>query len=420
MKKTICRERFTGLAAFALLLSVSNAGMAESVLSNTGAWNLSGAVSTPLSLRIDDDLPDDWPPVDLPPLDDPEPQCPVGSRAYTIDNSLVDLLALTLSGSRLQISHTGRGEPLTGEPRTLNLKKGITASKFQQLEAAQEQRCLTRPDPGQCILDWYHAMNETVVHTIVPEYHSYVEWGDGFANLTGLEYTPVPVPVVEKPVQSTIAKAVTSALILPIAVNVDRARCYVNQIESTFSTQTHPTDIRNGRLQIGFPLDSGATPTLKCEGRAVALWGWHTWGWSDEMFPDVSLSNMYMNATIGGFSVVDGLPMYGSVGVGVDADIDLNNVPGFGESLISFFKDYSTKARAKVAAALRNKLMSDTVREAFGRALVGLVEQRSKDSIERVCDVRAAGDTIEVEYEVTPVNTAIDLDTIPELSVSVR
>jgi hypothetical protein len=301
----------------------------------------------------------------------------------------------------MQISHTGQGIPLVAEPRTVNFTKSITAAKFEQLESAQEERCNKKPNPAQCMADWYQRMNETVVHTYQSEFHSYIDWSDAVTNATGLDYTPLPIPVVEKSVQKKLTKALTSALILPIAVNVDRARCYVNQIESIvyFNNNTHPAEIRNGKLEVGMPLDSVGYPTLKCEGRAVALWGLHTWGWADELFPDVSLTNMQIHASIGAFRSEDDLPMYSSVDINVQADIDLNNIPSVGEDVIDFIKDYSDKSRTRVAEVLHKKLMSDAVREAFGRGIVQLVEQRTGDEIERVCKVNAEGDRISIEYE---------------------
>ncbi len=392
--------------ALALIGTVvmSEAGLAASQITGSSGWYQNSETMSSTALRLDDDPFNDGP-ADIPPdLPDPEPNCSAGSRVYTVDNDLLSGLLLLLSGSRLQISHTRQGEPIVGEPRTINLKRGIPAAKFQQLEQAQEARCSAQPNPGQCMVNWYQRMNETVVHTVVPEYHSYVNWSNSFANLTGLSYTPVPVPVVEKSVQKKLTKALTSLLVLPIAINVDRARCHVNQIESIvdFNNNSHPVEIRNGRLEIGFPLSSAGYPTLKCEGRAVALWGLHTWGWADELFPDVSLTNMRLGASFGGFRSEQDLPMYSFVHVNVDADIDLNNIPGFGEGIIDFFKDYEDRVRTKVGDALRNKLMSDTVREAFGRALVDLVEDRSGDEVERVCDVHAAGNTVDIEYETVP------------------
>ncbi len=393
--------RVTMVMALISAVVMSEAGLAASKMTGGGGWYQSSEVMTSAQLQVDDDPFNDGP-LDIPPdLPDPEPQCPAGSHVYTVDNDLLSGLLLLLSGSRLQISHTGRGEPIVGEPRTINLKRGIPAAKFEQLEQAQEARCSGQPNPGQCMVNWYQRMNETVVHTIVPKYHSYVDWSNTFGNLTGLSYTPVPVPVVEKSVQKKLTKALTSLLVLPIAVNVDRARCHVNQIESIvdYSNNSHPVEIRNGRLEIGFPLSGVGYPTLKCEGRAVALWGLHTWGWADELFPDVSLTNMRLGVSFGGFHSEENLPMYSFVHVNVDADIDLNNIPGFGEGMIDFFKDYEDRVRSKVADTLRDKLMSNTVREAFGRALVDLVEDRSGDVVERVCDVHAAGDTVDIEYE---------------------
>ncbi|MEE9354654.1 MAG: hypothetical protein V3U75_03605 [Methylococcaceae bacterium] len=390
-----------------VVAAVSQASLAVTPLTNTEVW-LSNGVETLARVGIADEFPDDPGSIGNPPIDtDPEPACTASSRTYSVTNELLNLLGLLLNGSRLQISHTGQGVPLVGQPRTINFFETIPIAKFELLEKAQEQRCEHKPNPTQCMNDWYQDMNEQIVYTIEPKHHSYVDWSDSFSNVTGLSFTPVPVPVVEKPVQSKIAKAVTTLLIWPIAVNVDKARCFINQVESNFNHMTHPIDIKNGRLEIGMTLKSVGSPTLKCEGRAVALWGLHTWGWADKLFPDINLTNMKVAASLGDFRVVDDMPMFSTAKVDVQASVDLNNIPDIGESVISFFKDYSKKARNKVADALRKKLASKKVREAFGHALVDLVEKNTGDQVDRVCAVHAAGDNVDIEYE-----TVIETDPV--------
>lgn len=333
--------------------------------------------------------------------EDPEPETCEADAVYTVDNETITELLFVLGGTRLQISHTRQGVPIEGELRTMELSKGITSAKFQELEAAQEERCSTKFDPLQCMADWYQAMSATVVHTIQPSYHSYVDWSDAITAETGLEYTLVPVPVVEKSIQKNLTKGLLTALVLPIVINVDRARCAINQIESVanFNNNTHQAEIVNGKLELAMPLTSVGFPTLKCEGRAVALWGLHSWGWADELFPDVNLTNIQIKASIGSFKAENELPGYSSAIVSVDAHIDLNNLSVVEENILDFIKDYNNKIKTKVAAALQLKLLGNNVREAFGRAIVKQIENESGESVARVCDVNGLGDRIEIEYE---------------------
>ncbi len=151
---------------FALLTTMTSTGWAISQTSDQSVLN---DVQTMARVRIDDDPPGPGP-ID-PPIDpDPEPQCGANSRTHWIDNAVLNLLAGVLTESRLQISHTRQGEPIVGEPRTINLAKSITAAKFEELEQAQEQRCERASNPGRCMTDWYQRMTETIVYTIEPRY----------------------------------------------------------------------------------------------------------------------------------------------------------------------------------------------------------------------------------------------------------
>jgi len=349
-----------------------------------------------MALRIKNDPIIDEP-TNIPPQEpDSDPCNP--DRTYTVNNQALSELIFFLGQTRLQLSHTAQGVPLTPEPRTINLAKGITAAKFRDLERAQEARCNRKPNPAQCMATWVQQMSQTVVHTFQSDIYSYIDWPNSVTNTIGLSHTKVPIPVVEKSVQSKLAKVLTSPLILPIAITVDRARCHINQIESVVQTTTHKAEIQNGRLKIDIPL-TGGIPTLKCEGRAAALWGLHSWGWADELFPDVRLTNMQVNASFGGFAIHQDVPVYTSVFVGVHADIDLNNVPGIGEDVINFMKDYTKKSHRKVKLALEKELKRNKVKLAFGKGVTRIIEKQSGDRINRVCSIDSAGNQIRIQYE---------------------
>lgn len=386
-------------STFSTMLSAETGTSSTAVYTGNYESNPEGEQPT-AALIIDDGIDSGGGPIDVEPPedDDDEPSCPANSKSYTVDNQMLFDLLFVLNGTRFQFSHAPQGASIVGEPRTINFAGGLTAAKFLELEQAQQQSCSTKADPDQCMLDWYQKMSEFAVHTYSPKYYSYVDFPNTFSNVTGVDYIPLPIRVVEKSVQSKWTKALTTLLALPIAVNVDKARCFINQIEGVVDNNAHKMELHNGQLELGMTLDSAGDPTLVCEGRAVALWGLHTWGWADELFPDIRLSNMRMAINLGGFIVKDDLPMYSFADVDVHADIDLNNIPGFGEDIIDFIKGFRDKAHTKVSEALEKKLMSNSLREAFGRVIVLALENQTHHKVERVCNVSTDNDTVTIEY----------------------
>ena len=337
---------------------------------------------------------------ETPPPGDPDRDCTGATRTFTLDDTaLADARAL-LQGTRIQISHTQQGVPIVGEERTIDLRGGIPAYKFDQLMQAQEARCAQTPNPDACFLNWLQQMSETAVHTITPRYHSYIEWGS-FLQLAGLDYEPLNIPVIEKDVSGKASKAVLSLLVVPIVFNIEHAKCYINEIGSTVANSADlDMYIEGGYLTVDIPLYSGFSPTLKCEGEAVALWGLHSWGWADEFFPDVDLDDIRLKLRVGPFKNVDGLPIYDSAIVDFHADLDLNNTPGFVEDVVDFFRDYRDRVKDKTQEKIRKGLLKETVKEGLGQGMVGFIENQTGDSVERICDVDTFGTSIRFEYEV--------------------
>jgi hypothetical protein len=291
---------------------------------------------------------------------------------------------------------------IVGEPRTVEFEKNIPPYKLEELEQAQQAKCAKTPDPDACMLEWEQQLNETVVRTFTPTYHSYIEWGPTLQAL-GLDYEPLDIPVIEKDVSGTVSKAVWSLLTLGGAAffNIERAKCYINEIGATVETNADfAMYIDKGYLALHIPVYSGFSPTLKCEGEAVALYGAHSWGWADDWFPDVDLDDISLTFRLGPFKNVEGLPLYAGAAVDFHADLDINNIPGFVEEVIDWFRDYRDRVKNAVQEKIRKRLQKASIKEGLGEALIGLIEFQTADSVKRICDVDTTDTFIRFEYEV--------------------
>jgi hypothetical protein len=360
-----------------------------------------------------------WGPCEIPaappePGGDPDRDCTGATKTFTLDDGALAFALRLLEGTRIQISHTRQGVPIVGEPRTIKWTP-IPLHKLEELEQAQQARCAHTSDPDACMREWEQQLNETMkVYTSTPTYNSYIQWGPQL-QLAGHDYEPLDIPVIEKGVSGTVAKVVWTLLGLGPFFSIDRAKCYINEIGATVATDSDfAMYMDNGYLALHIPLDSGFSPTLKCEGKGVALYGAYSYGWADDWFPDVDLDDISLTIRLGLFKNVDGLPLYAGAFADFHADLDINNTPGFVEDVIDWFKDYRDRVKNAVQEKMSKRLQEASIKEKFGKALLGLIGVSTGDSVERICNVDTSATAIRFEYEVGgPTLTPKPLQLLP-------
>lgn len=335
------------------------------------------------------------PPVpDPPPQPDPEPLCSSSARTVRINTAtLQGELELFLRGTRLQISHAGNGDTLYGEPRDLELKKNIPANKLDIFIADAEADCASAAAPAQCFVDRMSQLNDPVVHTITPQYNSYIHWESVAGSLLDNAVQVLNVPVVKK----TLINKWWLKYTLPVSVTA--ARCYANNIHQVIDFNS---DVRfswsGNALRIQIPLETGS-PALKCEGYG-RFFGLGV-GWADELFPDVELKNPKVTLTFGAFHVDNSKIKYKVSGASFTGSVDLNNMPGVAEDLIDLIKGFRKKIDNKIEAKLRKAINKDNVRDGLAVVFERLAKGASGQSslAGRICDVSVGGGAMTVWYE---------------------
>lgn len=334
------------------------------------------------------------PTVPVPPAPDPEPACSSSARMVSVSSDRLQTeLPTLLRFTRIQLSHFGRGETATGEPRTLVLRRNIPAYKIDQFINNIERQCASKPNPSQCFIDRMSALNDPVVHTITPVYNSYIRWSPVVAEVLGKSVQPLPIKVVKK---TLIHKW---WLKYPLPGSVTEARCSMNNIH-------HVVDYGDGTefrlsgnaLRIKIPLSTG-NPALKCDGYG-RFFGIGV-GWADELFPDVNLKNPNVVLSFGAFRAENGRIVYKVSRGFFNGSVDLNNIPGPIEDFIDLLTWFRDKIDNKVEARLQKATEDSRVREGIGRMLEREASTAAGGSslAGRICDVKVGGGQMRVWYE---------------------
>lgn len=137
-------------------------------------------------------------------------------------------ISLALQHTRIQLTHTGEGDPIYGTP----MRIWISSLPRRKVEILLEG-CRGKPQPQKCLEERLGA----TVRTVRPQYHSYIEWGQALKDAYSDEYEKeLHDNILDFPVQeidlSRKTKIVTGIFTIGTLV-ITKIRVMVNYIHRT-------------------------------------------------------------------------------------------------------------------------------------------------------------------------------------------
>jgi hypothetical protein len=211
---------------------------------------------------------------------------------------------------------------------------------------------------------------------------SYIDFGPG-TNEQGVQDRAFDVPVVQRPL-GDLAMGAIGALSGGIFTAYE-VRFKVNDLESEFDFQTFNTWLDGNVFGFDIAFSSG-DPTVKCEANTLSMlpFGFPIpVGWHDDTCPDAQLTNTHVR--IGFVPALDanGQVTIKDVSVELVADIDVSPV-----DFLDDYLQFKQKLKDGFASALRDKLMSDDFKHFFGTALQRVLEAKHGQPIAKLSSLQ--------------------------------
>jgi hypothetical protein len=300
-------------------------------------------------------------------------------------------LRFFLVDSRIQISHTGAGQNISGTPYTV---------KFFPLTQLFQKRCLV-PDPASNCDELEDKMTSSVtLHTITPSLSSFIDFGPTAEKFKAPSFIVLPVEPHEHDIplwkRGVFLGLQTIAGGFIQSVDIDRVRLLANDIHLDFKSGADKWQgtIDGGSLNLQMAFDS-EHPSIRCEAHYTKRVGFIfsvDSGWADEMCPDYDLSQMDMTIHFFPAVVNDTLVLN-------DATVDVHLTPGDVTSdLYDYFFDVSAEQQTNIANKVRARLVETGNREKLGDVLLELLKHRFPDLV-RVHSSQIVGSDWVVRYD---------------------
>lgn len=304
---------------------------------------------------------------------------------------------IALNETAVQISHTS-GEIIYGDPERVPkyLKDQVRegAEKWRdEAEDKCEQKFTNNPTQVEnCLAAVRKRYLEKTTEIVVPTYQSWVKFSDtlvGLSNGNLSQTMPLDVPIYELDLPSSAIGALAAAS--GGLYTVDKARVLVNNINTTISLdQTiFNASISDNGFNFSFSLNSNH-PTLITQGHACWVLGMIC-EWNDTAIPDHDLERMKITIKLVPMVTPEGQLSYHDAYVIFNADISAGAA-----ELVDFFVNYQSKLKIQVASELRKALLQPNVRNALGKALMGVVQKEAR--VNKIQQVKVVGNNLIVTY----------------------
>jgi hypothetical protein len=307
-----------------------------------------------------------------------------------LDSTFLDqTLKLYLTGSRIQISHTGAGSQVVGTPYDV---------AFYPLTPLYQRTCLDVADPpAECDQLLESIINHVTFQTITPTFSSFIDFSPTAEAQGAPPFIVLPIEPHEHDIplwKRAVFMALQPASLVS-SIDVDHARLLTNNIHLDMTNLNRWEASMGGSsldLKLSFESDH---PTIKCLAHFVQRVGFIfsiNSGWADELCPDYDLSQMDM--TIHVFPAVqnDAITV-----LNVTVDVQLKP-QGLQSDLIDYFTDVSAEQEVKIAEKVRNRLIEPENRAKLGTVLMKVLQHKFPNLV-RVRSSQIAGGEWVVRYE---------------------
>jgi hypothetical protein len=291
----------------------------------------------------------------------------VGVEGHLNSDFLDSSLKLTLIDSRIQVSHTGVGNHVTGTPYQV---------ESYPLTGLFLKKCTGVPDPpADCDALLESMISRVTFHTITPSFSSFIDFGPTAENQGAPAFILLPVEPYEHEVP-TWKRAALMAFQPISGIDIDRVRLLANDIHLDLKdTGKWEASVAGGSVNIKMSFDS-EHPTIKCEAHFTHRVGYVfsvDSGWSDELCPDYDLGQMDMAIRL--FPAVQN-----DVLTVANAQVDVQLKPqGLQSDLIDLFLDVSSVQQVRIADKVRARLIEPDNRTRLGQVLTKVVQHKFPD-----------------------------------------
>jgi hypothetical protein len=297
-------------------------------------------------------------------------------------------LQLFLTGTRIQISHTGAGTNVVGTPYDV---------ASYPLTPLYQRTCLDVPDPpAECDQLLESMTSHVTFHTITPTFSSFIDFGATAESQGAPPFIALPIEPHEHDIplwKRAIFMALQPSLIS--SLDVDRALLLTNNVHQDL-TNLNKWDASIGGssldLKVLFESDH---PTIKCLAHYIHRVGYIfsiDSGWADELCPDYDLSQMEMT-----IHVFPGVQNDAVTVLNVTVDVQLEP-QGVQSELIDFFTDVSSEQEVNIAEKVRNRLLEPENRAKLGTVLMKVLQHKFPNLV-RVRSSQIVGGEWVVRYE---------------------